>query len=128
MRSLLISDEAYSSTSWQLKPYHFTIRLNNAQKKFNKKLPSARVTVERPFDLLKGWWRRLLKRLDNRLSKISFVIIVHCVLHNIGQIKNERYIDEIDVLNNITEQERNVKQTRAQCTQTCKMVIYCELY
>ena len=54
VRSLLISDEANSSTSWQLKPYHFTIRLNNAQKKFNKKLPSARVTVERPFDLLKG--------------------------------------------------------------------------
>ena len=54
VRSLLISDEANSSTSWQLKPYHFTIRLNNAQKKFNKKLSPARVTVGRPFELLKG--------------------------------------------------------------------------
>ena len=43
-----------------------------------------------------------------------------CVLHSICQIRNKRYIDEIDVLDNITEQERNVKQTRAQFTQTCE--------
>ena len=43
-----------------------------------------------------------------------------CVLYNICQIRNKRYIDERDVLDNIIEQERNVKQTRAQFTQTCE--------
>ena len=114
----LISDGAYPSTSWQLKPYPFTIPLNDAQKKFNKKLSSARVTVERAFGLLKGPWRCLLQRLDYTLSNVIYVIIVSCVLHNICQIKNKRYIDEGDVLDNIIEQERNVKQTRTQCTQT----------
>ena len=102
---LLISDGAYPSTSWQLKPYPFTIRLNDAQKKFNKKLFSARVTVKRCFGLLKGQWRCLLKRLDNRLSNVSFVIITSCVLHNIYQIKYERYIDEGDIQDNTIEQE-----------------------
>ena len=69
---LLISNGAYPSTSWQIKPYPFTIRLNDGPKKFNKKLTSARVTVERPFGLLKGRWRCLLKRLDKKLSNVSF--------------------------------------------------------
>ena len=105
MHPHLISDGAYPSTSWQLKPYPFTIRLNDAQKKFNKKLSSARVTVKRCFGLLKGQWRCLLKRLDNRLSNVSFVIITSCVLHNIYQIKYERYIDEGDIQDNTIEQE-----------------------
>ena len=37
VRPLLISDGAYPSTSWQLKPYPFTIRLNDAHKKSHKK-------------------------------------------------------------------------------------------
>ena len=77
------------------------------------------MTVERALGLLKGRWRCLLKRLDNRLSNVSFIIIASCVLQNICEIKDERYIDEGDVLDNIIEQERIVKQARAQDTQTC---------
>ena len=35
-------------------------------------------------------------------------------IHNIFQIKNERYIDEGNVLDNIIEQEGNVQQASAQ--------------
>ena len=35
---LLISDGAYPATSWQLTPYPVTTQLNDAQKKFNKKI------------------------------------------------------------------------------------------
>ena len=80
---LLISDGAYQAISWQLKPYSFTIRLNATQEKFNKKLSSAQVTVERAIGLLKGRWRCPLKRLDNRLNNVSFIIIASCILHNI---------------------------------------------
>ena len=77
---LLISDGAYQATSWQLKPYPFTIRLNDTRKKV-KKLSSAQMTVERAFGLLKG--RFLLKPLGNRLNNVSFIIIASCDLHNI---------------------------------------------
>ena len=69
--------------------------------------------------LLKGRWRCILKRLDNKLNNVSFIIIASCVLHNICEIKDERYIDEGDALDNLTEQERIVKQARVQDTQTC---------
>ena len=77
---LLISYGAYQATSWQLKPYPFTIRLNDTQRKIDK-LSFAQVTVERTFGLLKG--PCLLKLLDNRLNNISFIIIASFVLHNI---------------------------------------------
>ena len=54
------------------------------------------------------------------MSNVSFAIIASCLLHNIYQIKNEKYIDEGDLVDNIIEQEWNVKQTRAQCIQTCE--------
>ena len=47
---LLISDGAYQAISLQLKPYSFTIQLNDTQKKISKKLSSTQVTVERAFD------------------------------------------------------------------------------
>ena len=80
VHALLISDGAYQATSWQLKPYPLTIRLNDTLKKV-KKLSSAQVTVERVFGLLKG--RCLLKPLDNRLNNLNFIIIASCDLHNI---------------------------------------------
>ena len=52
-------------TLWQVKPYKQNIMLNHSLKKFNKALPSARVTIECAFGVLKGRWRCLLKRLDN---------------------------------------------------------------
>ena len=77
---LLISYGAYQAPSGQLKPYPFTIRLNDTQKKIDK-LSSAQVMVERTFGLLKGPCP--LKLLYNRLNNISFIIIASFVLHNI---------------------------------------------
>ena len=81
-RSLLISDGAYQAT-WQVQHYPFTIQLNDTQKKINRKVSSAQVTVERAFGLLKRRMRCLLKRLNNRLNNVSFIIIASYVLHNI---------------------------------------------
>ena len=36
VRPLLISYGAYQATSWKLKPYPFTIRLNDTQNKIDK--------------------------------------------------------------------------------------------
>ena len=119
IRPLLLGDGAYPPTSWQVKPFPQNIRLTNAQKRYNKKLSSARVTVERAFGLLKGCWKCLLKRLDNNLDFVPYIIISCCVLHNICQIKNEKYIDEDEVIEDIIQKERQVRQSRIQCNQVC---------
>ena len=54
VRSLVLSDSAYPSTMWQIKPFPFRENLPQHQKVFNKHLSSARVTVERAFGVLKG--------------------------------------------------------------------------
>ena len=82
IRPLLIGDGAYPSTMWQIKPYPLNINTSDAEKKFNKKLSSARSVVERTFGILKGRWRCLLKRLDNQLENLPQIIIACCVLHN----------------------------------------------
>ena len=88
IRPLLLSDSAYPTTLWQVKPYiklNQNIMLNHSQKKFGKALSLARVTIERAFGVLKERWRCLLKRLDNNLENIPDIILACCVLHNITQ-------------------------------------------
>ena len=59
---LLISDGAYPPTTWSVKPFPYRLNLSSAEKTFNQSLSSARVTVERAFEILKSQWRCILKR------------------------------------------------------------------
>ena len=63
-----------------------------------KSLSSTRVIVERGLGLLKGRWRCLLKRLDNDIEYVSDVILSCVVLHNITQIRGDKYIDYENLL------------------------------
>ena len=109
IRPLLLSDRAYPATLWQVKPYKQIIMLNHSQKKFNKALSSARVTIERAFGVLKGHWRCLLKRLDNNLENIPDIILACCVLHNITQLKGDNYIDYDDVILQVLQDQRRAR-------------------
>ena len=94
IKPLVLSDSAYPSTTWQVKPYNFNINLTESQKAFNKNLSSAWVTVVRAFGVLKDHWHCLLKRLDNRLINVSDIIITCCTLHNICQERSDEFIDK----------------------------------
>ncbi|TGZ47119.1 putative nuclease HARBI1, partial [Temnothorax longispinosus] len=60
-------------------------------KKFNHRLSSARISVERSIGLLKGRWRYLLDKLPmTRTNLIPYYIITCCVLHNICLLRNDR--------------------------------------
>ena len=114
IRPFLLGDGAYPSLSWLVKPYPQNIRLTNSQKRFNKKLSSARVTVERAFGVLKARWRCLLKRLNNNFNFVPLIIIACCVLHNICQNHNDIYVDEDEILDAIIQRERQIRQMRLQ--------------
>ncbi|XP_066934300.1 uncharacterized protein [Clytia hemisphaerica] len=112
IRPLLLGDGAYPLVPWLVKPYPFIPALSRSEKRFNKILSSARVTVERGFGILKARWRCLLTRLDAEVENVSDQIIACCVLHNICQEMNDEYIDEDGMLDNILRNERRARQQR----------------
>ena len=105
IKPLILSDSAYPSTTWQGKPHNFNVNLTENHKGFNKQLSAARVTVERAFGVPKGRWRCLLKRLDNRLSNVSGIIMTCCALHNICHERSDEFIDEDNIVNHILDGE-----------------------
>ena len=64
VQPLVLGDGAYPTTDWLLKPFPKNIHLTDTQKKFNK-LSGRRIMIKKAFGLLKGYWRYILKRIDN---------------------------------------------------------------
>ena len=106
IKPVIYSDSVYPSTTWQVKWYNINVNLTEIQKAFNKQFSAARFTVERAFEVLKGCWRYLLKRSDNRLSNVSNIIITCCTLLNICQERSDQFIDEDNIVNNILDKKR----------------------
>ena len=114
VRPLVLGDGAYPLLPWLLKPYNFGPALTRFEKLFNKKLSSARVTVERTFGILKVHRRCLLKRLDNHIENLSTDVITCCVLHNICQMNRDDYLDQDGILEVILAHERERRGKRRQ--------------
>ena len=108
IRPLLLRDGAYPLLPWLLKPYPNNTVLNPTQRRFNKVLSSARVTVELAFGVLKGRWRIPLKRMDNNVPE---VILTCCILHNFCQEAGEEFDDQ-EILRRVIAIEREYLQTR----------------
>ena len=106
VRPLVLGDGAYPLLPWLIKPDNFGPALTRSEKLFNKKLCSARVTIERAFGILKARWRCLLKRLDNLLENVSAVVITCCVLHNICQMTKDDYLEQDGMLETILAHEK----------------------
>ena len=78
----IVGDSAYPIRTYLIVPFKDNGHLTAGQKKFNKRLNSTRVDIERAFGLLKCRFRRL-KFLDMKsMEKIPVVIVAACVLHN----------------------------------------------
>ena len=111
VRPLILGDGGYPLTSWLVRPYNFTQTLIPHEKRLNKLLSSARVTVERPFGALKACWCCLLTLLDTNLENVSNVsfkckLCTTFALHNFCQINNELYQDD-EMLEHLTQEERS---------------------
>ena len=90
--AFILGDAAYPLMSWLLVPYRDNGKLNAIQKNHNFVHAATRCTVERPFALLKGRFRRL-KYLDiKHMEDIVNVIMTCCIFHNIC-LQNDRDVD-----------------------------------
>ena len=96
VRPLLLGDSAYPLSSWLMQPFKDTGFLNEKQINFNNKLSRARIVVRNAIGLLKGRWQCLLKRLDNNVAGLPYIITVCCILHNICQINGEEINFNVD--------------------------------
>ena len=112
IKPILLEKGAYPLSAWMMKPYAYSPNLTRAEKRFNKKLSSARVSLERAFGLLKARWRCLLKRLDDQIENISEVIIPCFALNNFCQLENEEFIDQDGILEDLIRQERVAKNKK----------------
>jgi len=108
--SHLLGDAAYTIQRHVMVPYRDNGHLTAAEIRFNKKLSSARMIVERSIGLLKGRWRCLLDKLPmKRIDLIPRYIIACCVLHNICLLRRDEIEAPIligDPQNNMIEELR----------------------
>ena len=69
-------------------PYKDYGNLRPNQKRYNKRLSSARVMIERAFGQLKGRFRRLMKFDVQNFELLCHTILAACVMHNLC-VRNE---------------------------------------
>jgi hypothetical protein len=108
----IIGDSAYPLRTWLLTPFRDNGFLNTAEKRYNRKFSSGRVTIEHVFGLLKGRFRILLN-LNVNVENASKIIYACCVLHNFCFLNNDtidEFVDEDvrnfpDIVNDNNEQE-----------------------
>ena len=96
---IIIGDSAYPLKAWLVTPFRDLGNLNQAQKRFNKRMSSCRQVVERKIGHLKGRFRRLKEIGARELKTIACTILAGCILHNLC-IKSNEEIDEFIENNN----------------------------
>ena len=72
-------------------PYQDRGHLPRDERKFNVKLSALRSVVERAFGMLKGRWRIVMKKIEQKVPNVTKATIAACVLHNICISLNDEY-------------------------------------
>ncbi|MCO5594504.1 hypothetical protein L7F22_048536 [Adiantum nelumboides] len=92
IKEYIISDGGYMDLPWLMTPFPGT-QLDEQTQRFNFKLSSTRIVVERTFGQLKQIWRYLHQRIKQPdIELLSDIITTCCILHKIwlqfGEMEN----------------------------------------
>lgn len=79
---VLVADEAYSLKNYLLRPFPRST-LNVQRRVFNRRLSTARQTIECAYGILSTKWRRLQKSIETSRDNACLIIKTTCLLHNI---------------------------------------------
>lgn len=120
--SHLLGDAACNIQKNIMVPFHDNGYLTREQKRFNHRLSSARMIVERAIGLLKGRWRYLLDKLPmTRTNLIPYYIIVaYCIIYVyytrimlkfLLLFRKLHVVEPLDITNDLKE-EGNIKRNR----------------
>lgn len=82
-------DAAYPLSTFMMTPFKSFGNLSNAQIFYNRKVSTARQTVERAIGHLKGRFRRLRDLYCMRVDDCFYIITSACILHNLCILKND---------------------------------------
>ncbi len=101
--SILLGDSGYSNTPFLFIPYNdpvegYKIRFNRAHK-------TTRCTIERSFGIVKKRFHVLHSEIRMSPTKVSWVIVACCVLHNLAIDLNMPLYDEWNVDVDTDEEE-----------------------
>ena len=89
---ILMGDAAYPCRPWMLAPFKgHKDGLSREEYHWNYVQSSTRMYVEHAFDMLKGRWRILLKRMDVHLKSMSELVTVCLLLHNMCIIFGDNF-------------------------------------
>jgi len=99
VRPQIIGDSAFPDRGWILKQY--SNNLTPTERRFNRKLCSARVVVEQGFSR----WRILFKKNEQNLSNVARTVTAAVVLHNFCLLNDDLFEEEVEVEDNQNREE-----------------------
>jgi len=88
---VLLGDEAFPLSTYMMRPYSRSGRLNISKKIFNYRLSRARRTVECAFGILVARWRIYRQPIITRTSTAVKAVQATVILHLLLLIKNWTY-------------------------------------
>ncbi|KAG7021950.1 Protein ALP1-like protein, partial [Cucurbita argyrosperma subsp. argyrosperma] len=90
----IVGNSGYPLTDWLLVPYSAQ-NLTWTQHAFNEKVSEIQGAAKAAFGRLKGRWTCLQKRTEVKLQELPVVLGACCVLHNICEMRKERFDPEL---------------------------------
>lgn len=103
---MLLADEGFALTTYMMRPYPRSGKLDLRKKVYNYRLSRARRVVESAFGILAAKWRIYRKPIIATLENTRKMVQATVALHNF--IINEERRISINTYTRLTPEERNI--------------------
>lgn len=121
---VIVADEAFSLTSYMMRPYSRSQNLDQRKRIFNYRLSRARRVIESAFGILVARWKIFRKPIIASLTLSEKIVQATCCLHNfiINNEGNDRYYSTLQAANNANENLIDITNSRYYEINSCTNV------